>query len=259
MAAQSHIVIDGETVKTTDGEAPPSETPTPPENTDKVRGKNADNLLEDIKARYATDPLWKRDTQLARLPKKHQDAFNVWLAEKQKAEHPPAEAAESEAPVFKLFQANTAHEADFSDPDEYISKLEDMLEKQPSVDAVNRLAQSNKESFEKLPIEGRERLQAAFKVMIETLEKTADAAAASADDFPPSEDLSAPAPEMKLTLDDVRAELLKVNEKFGMDAAKAIVTGTGGKEKISDVEPEKYAAIKAKCDEKLKSGGSALD
>ena len=52
-----------------------------------------------------------------------------------------------------------------------------------------------------------------------------------------------PAPPKVWTLEEVRAELQKVSAKFGIDAVREIVVGTGGIARISDVPADKYAAV----------------
>lgn len=52
-----------------------------------------------------------------------------------------------------------------------------------------------------------------------------------------------PVPPKVWTLEEVRAELQKVSAKFGIDAVREIVVGTGGTARISDVPADKYAAV----------------
>lgn len=54
-----------------------------------------------------------------------------------------------------------------------------------------------------------------------------------------------------VTKEDVLPKLTEVKERFGSDAAKALVKKHGGAEKLADVEDGKFAAILKAANDKL--------
>lgn len=57
----------------------------------------------------------------------------------------------------------------------------------------------------------------------------------------------------KITRDEVNAALEQVREKFGVEVAKAIISGAGKAPKRADIAEENFAAVMAACAEKMQA------
>lgn len=57
----------------------------------------------------------------------------------------------------------------------------------------------------------------------------------------------------KITRDEVNAALEQVREKFGVEEAKAIISGAGKAPKRADIAEENFAAVMAACAEKMQA------
>ena len=72
-------------------------------------------------------------------------------------------------------------------------------------------------------------------------------------------DAPAPAPAApKVTRDEVNAALEQVKEKFGVEEAKAIISGAGKAPKRADIAEDNFAAVIAACAAKMESSADEM-
>ena len=62
----------------------------------------------------------------------------------------------------------------------------------------------------------------------------------------------------KVTRDEVNAALEQVKEKFGVEEAKAIISGAGKAPKRADIAEDNFAAVIAACAAKMESSADEM-
>lgn len=227
-----------------------------------VRGRNADDLaaklIRECGAMGNTD--WP--AQFARLPKKHQEMVEAAVAEQVTGATPEngTGAREPQEPdTYKLVGAKGAVIDVFSEPDQFVSQLEDIAAKLTHRSDILALAAANADVVKTLPADDQKRLETAFGEVLKGAKD--DAPAASTEDTTPENPervAEAVAADAKgPTIDDVRTAVTEVANKLGMEAGRKVVVDDGKAAKISEIDPANYPAVIDACRKLLPAKGAA--